>query len=57
MDRIRTAIIGCGGMGGGHAQRMKKMEEVEFVALCDLTEDIAGAAVRVRPYGRASLQT
>lgn len=50
MDKIRTAIIGCGNMGGGHAQRMKKMEEVEFAALCDLTEDIAGA-FRKRHFG------
>ncbi|MCK5805523.1 MAG: Gfo/Idh/MocA family oxidoreductase [Lentisphaeria bacterium] len=50
MDKIRTAIIGCGGMGGVHAQRMGAMEEVEFVALCDLTEEIAGA-FRERLFG------
>ncbi len=42
MERIRIGIIGCGGMGGVHSRRLKEMEEVEIVALCDLTEEIAG---------------
>lgn len=42
MAKLRVGIVGCGGMGGVHARRMQKMEEVEIAALCDLTEEIAG---------------
>lgn len=42
MDQIRIGIIGCGGMGRAHSRRMGPMHEVEIVALCDLTEEIAG---------------
>lgn len=43
MAKLRIGIIGCGGMGGVHARRLKAMAEVEVVALCDLTTEIAGA--------------
>jgi len=52
VKKLRIGIIGCGGMGGAHAQRMKGMEEVEIAALCDLTEEIAGA-FRQRHFGDA----
>ena len=42
MDKLRIGIVGCGGMGGVHSRRLGAMEEVEIVALCDLTEEIAG---------------
>ena len=55
MTKLRIGIVGCGGMGGCHARRLLAMEEVEVVALCDLTEDIAGA-FRQRHFGDAGKQ-
>jgi predicted dehydrogenase len=34
------AILGCGGMSGEHARRYKRNEDVEIVALCDVSEDV-----------------
>lgn len=50
--KLRVGIIGCGGMGGAHAKRLQAMTEVQIAALCDLTEDIAGA-FRQRHFGEA----
>jgi predicted dehydrogenase len=56
MAKLRVGIIGCGGMGGAHAQRLVGMKEVKIAALCDLTEDIAGA-FRARHLGEAGKNT
>jgi predicted dehydrogenase len=50
--KLRIGIIGCGGMGGAHAQRLLAMKEVKVAALCDLTEEIAGS-FRERVMGAA----
>jgi predicted dehydrogenase len=50
--KLRIGIIGCGGMGGAHAQRLMAMHEVQIAALCDLTEEIAGR-FRQRIFGDA----
>jgi len=34
-DKIRTAVIGCGGLGRSHARTAKTNEEVDLVAVCD----------------------
>jgi len=39
MAKLRVGILGCGGMAGGHAQRLAKHEEVELVALADVSEE------------------
>jgi len=52
MAELRIGIIGCGGMGGVHARRLKAMVEVEVAALCDLTTEIAGA-FRQQHFGDA----
>ena len=46
MERVPTAIIGCGGMGGRHLLGMKELYDsdlcnVELVAACDLRRDNA----------------
>ena len=46
MERIRIAIVGCGGMGGRHLRGMKElydsgMANVELVAACDLKRENA----------------
>ncbi len=36
-DQINVAIIGCGGMGRAHADRLKDVPEARIVALCDIS--------------------
>ncbi len=40
MQKIKMAILGCGGMSGAHARRFKDNANVEIVALCDVSEEI-----------------
>ncbi len=40
MEKIKMAILGCGGMSGQHAKRYKTNPDVEVVALCDVNEEI-----------------
>lgn len=40
MNKIKMAILGCGGMSGQHAKRYKDHPDVEIVALCDVSEEI-----------------
>jgi UDP-N-acetylglucosamine 3-dehydrogenase len=50
---IRTAVIGCGGMGSIHADRYRSMPEAELVAVCDIDEkaaEVLGNLVGVRYY-------
>ncbi|MFT5526356.1 MAG: UDP-N-acetyl-2-amino-2-deoxyglucuronate dehydrogenase [Pirellulaceae bacterium] len=35
MRRVKTAIIGCGKIGATHALALSKLDESEFVAVCD----------------------
>ena len=37
-DRVRIGLIGCGGRGFFVGERMKKLENVEIVAVCDIYE-------------------
>lgn len=38
--KVRLALLGCGGMMGAHAQRLKNHPDVEIVGLCDVSEDL-----------------
>lgn len=38
MPKVRVAILGCGGMAGAHARRLKPNPDAEIVALCDVDE-------------------
>ena len=40
MNKVKMAILGCGGMSGAHAKRYKDNPDVEIVALCDVNEAI-----------------
>lgn len=40
MSKVRVAILGCGGMAGGHAVRFKNNADAQIVALCDVKEEI-----------------
>ncbi len=53
MDRLRTALVGCGKVGQTHAQALASLPESEFVAVCDVEpERAASFATRfqVRPF-------
>ncbi|MEX0885023.1 MAG: Gfo/Idh/MocA family oxidoreductase [Phycisphaeraceae bacterium] len=39
---VRVAILGCGGFAGVHAKRLVARDDVEIVALCDVSDDITG---------------
>lgn len=40
MSKVRMAILGCGGMAGGHARRFAAHSDVEIVGLCDVSQEI-----------------
>ena len=53
MDRVRTALVGCGKVGQIHAQALATLAESEFVAVCDGNAERAGefaARYGVAPY-------
>ena len=43
-DRIRVALVGCGGMGRGDLRDFLKVKNVECAALCDVDESQIGKA-------------
>src|SRR3954452_11385774 len=53
MDRLRTALIGCGKVGQIHAAALRDLPESEFVAACDPQRERAEAFASLhgtRPY-------
>lgn len=40
MAKVRVGIVGCGGMAGAHARRLKGNPDAKIVALCDVSEEI-----------------
>lgn len=42
-DRLRTALVGCGKVGGIHAEALAGLTESRFVAACDPSPGRAGA--------------
>lgn len=49
MNRIRTAVIGCGKVGHFHAKALKKLDISDFAAVCD--SDVRRAAAFAAEYG------
>jgi predicted dehydrogenase len=49
MQRVRTALVGCGKVGQIHAAALRTVAESEFVAVCD--SDPARAAAFAQQYG------
>ncbi len=41
MERARTALVGCGKIGDIHAQALARLDDSEFVAVCDVDFDRA----------------
>ena len=49
MNRVRTALVGCGKVGQIHAHALAALPESEFVAVCDVDPgagDVLCQAVR-----------
>lgn len=44
LDTVKVAIIGCGARGGTHYSHLSAFEGTEFVAICDLHQDLAERA-------------
>jgi len=38
-DKVKLAIVGCGGMAGAHADHIRNVPDVEVVALCDIKRE------------------
>ncbi len=53
-DRIRVALIGCGGMGRGDLKDALRIKDVECVALCDVDDSQCATALAtvVEPAGQ-----
>ncbi|MGN1248781.1 MAG: Gfo/Idh/MocA family protein [Candidatus Spyradocola sp.] len=51
MAKIRTALIGCGGISKVHLEALSKMDNVELVSVADIREERAKA--RAEQYGCA----
>jgi len=41
--KFRIGMIGCGGIAGAHVSRLSKMQDVQFVAFCDVVREKAQA--------------
>ena len=52
MRKLKIGMIGCGGIAGTHAERLKSLEEVEMVAFADIVKEKASAFSK-RYGGRA----
>jgi len=46
---VKVGFIGTGGIAGAHLNNLKNFEDVEFVAMCDISEDRANA--RANEFG------
>ena len=46
-DRIRVALIGCGGMGRNDLRQMLRIKNIECVGVCDVDDEQAGRAQKM----------
>ena len=53
MNRVRTALIGCGKVGQIQAEALSSLPESDFVAVCD--SDPSRAQAFAARYQRSSL--
>ena len=52
-DKLRVAVIGCGGRGGGNLNQVAKSEDI--VALCDVNEQNLNRAAKQHPKARREI--
>lgn len=56
--KVKVAIIGCGGIATGkHLPSLKKIEQVELVAFCDIEEEAAKSAANKFGVSNAEVYT
>ena len=41
MNKIKVGFIGTGGMAGAHMGNLAQFDDVEFAAMCDISEERA----------------
>ncbi len=46
MDKLRVAMVGAGGRGGNHIRAIAAAPNIEFVAICDMIEEVAEPVVQ-----------
>jgi predicted dehydrogenase len=46
VSKVRLALLGCGGMGAAHVQRLRDSQSAEIVALCDVSRDCMEGIVK-----------
>ena len=46
-DRVRVALVGCGGMGKSNLRNFVRMPEVQVVAVCDVWDHNRAGAARI----------
>src|SRR3982751_116768 len=51
-DRIRVAVVGCGGMGGMDLKDFQSFPEVDIVALCDPDDNQISKALKLVTRGK-----
>ena len=49
MEKVKAALIGCGGRNGVHFQKLSVMEDVDLIGFCDT--DVARAQAMADKYG------
>ncbi len=49
MEKVKAALIGCGGRNGVHYQKLSVMEDVDLIGFCDT--DVARAQAMADKYG------
>ncbi len=53
MNKVKAALIGCGGRNGVHYQKLSVMEDVDLIGFCDT--DVSRAQAMADRYGSGSV--
>lgn len=52
MEKVKVAIIGCGGIASWHLSRIKDFADIEFVGFCDIIPERADSFVEKTGQGK-----
>ncbi len=53
MDKVKLAIVGCGGIANWHFERVKLFPDVQFVGFYDIVKEKAEAMAKAKGEGKA----